>query len=220
MIDPDGARLRLRYRLRAQVADALAHDPFTGHKYVMSAFRDGVGAAPREQLAVLWRLDGEVLTVRAREAPRFPLNEAELEELHEDAGPELQIGSTLALQVLLCAQTNTLSGPTFLPADARAQQEHQPIPASRRLRWAQDRLAKAGFVFVVEPLHKVRDVKVPGRHLLPGIELQGTAIVTDAQAAADAWRTGVGRGKAYGFGMVAADGHRAIDESAFPHRTK
>ncbi|BBY54098.1 type I-E CRISPR-associated protein Cas6/Cse3/CasE [Mycobacterium koreense] len=201
-VHADGATA-LSYRLPADRAllRAAAHDRDLGHRFVASRFPDDLGGPPLE----LWRIGDGEFTVVSTVAPTgfvgTPL-------------PTVGLGERLSIAVTLEAVARRYPPAEVDPrvTSALLRNGHNPpsdLHGGRRVRvpdaelpgWVSVQLTKAG----LEPaaLTEVTRSRALRRgatmHLA---EVAAAVTVTDAAAANLALATGIGRGRAFGAGLI------------------
>lgn len=162
------------------------------HRTVMSGY-----GRERAEAGVLWRLDGERVRVRSQAGPdwsRLPPGARCVEQ-----GPSAPPAGILRLR--LCAVVSVSS----IRSDARRGQRRAILDPEERRAWLDRRCEDAGLRLLdaTMGLDVVRHgTRGAGRICLPGVEWSLVATVGDAAAFARAWADGIGRGRAYGFGML------------------
>ena len=78
-----------------------------------------------------------------------------------------------------------------------------PVPEADREAWAMARLERLGLSVTSCSMEASSEVRAPkGRSPWPVITVKATVTVRETETFANAWLTGTGKGKAYGFGML------------------
>lgn len=198
-----------------RVRDAVA-DPQRMHQLVMDGYRNATGdsATARADHNILFAIDqtgtnGQVrLVCQADTRPDWaPLNECTVTTpVTTDQAPAWTAGDTVAFRVDLNPMASTVAPRNPLSPDApRARGIRRPIrDRQEQLDWAHRKLTTAGLETTGMTIAAERKVTSPSKK---GMRLNittftGTATVTDPDLLDTALRTGLGRGKAYGCGLL------------------
>jgi CRISPR system Cascade subunit CasD len=182
-------------------------DPSAIHRTVMRAFPAAapVAAETRKHHGVLFRMEkhgeGLVLLVQSTTFPDFHRLPAgyliDLPEVRRIDG-ELQEVIAVGARLRFVVRASTMEG-----------HEHRPITSTEgRLAWLGTRAKGAGFwVETVdeEPLPRLRPSK---GMTFPGATFRGVLRVIDAEAALSTVRLGLGRARAFGFGLLSLEALR------------
>lgn len=168
------------------------------HRRVMNLFPDCDSASPREALGVLYRVEralstgGRVL-VQATVEPMSP--DAEVKRL-DDLLRALSVGS----RVMVRAQLN--SAKTVNRTEGgRVLRRRQPIPEKERATWFIGRLPFLSGIDLVRLDHTVLR---KGRTPIDTLTGDVIGTVTDPDGLVAALRTGIGKARAYGCGLLSA----------------
>lgn len=210
-------------RVRAVLGDVAAL-----HRLVMTAFPDGPLPDARARHGVLWRLEPEaarstvVLLVQSRTAPDWTrlrpgllAGAAETKEIDGALGA-VRAGARLRFRLV--------ANPTRRVIETRLGSDGAPRPGRRvpvrteeeLLHWLIRKGAEGGFSVgpdaaaaarsvVVRPLGDAtgrRGADRDGRITLRGVGFDGVLAVEDAARLRQALESGVGSGKAFGFGLL------------------
>jgi CRISPR system Cascade subunit CasE len=191
-----------RTLLRLDAGDAVLHADEL-HRISMDLFPvDLPEGSPRSEVGVLCRRDGENLLVQSLIPPSRPTRGATILE----TGPwQVPVDATrMTVRARLSAESNTSSGPAFLPKEARQRSGRRPIPPHQRREWAIKKLSEAGLLFQSPPATSVHELKFSdgARPPIPVVDISGMALVTDMSKFLPVLLGGLGRGKSYGVGLV------------------
>ncbi|MEU7942397.1 type I-E CRISPR-associated protein Cas6/Cse3/CasE [Microbispora bryophytorum] len=179
-------------------------DPDQLHKRMMTLVPDDLGADPRAQAGVLFRLEdtrnGVQILVQTRIEPqlsRLPdgYGEAATRQL-DGLLDRLQKGSVVHYRIAanpskrLGKSAGTKAGKLEALRGAAAEQ------------WWAERAAGNGLSVITISSQSQRDVRAKGgiRHAV--VRFDGTAVVSDPELVRTAVLTGIGRGKSYGCGLL------------------
>ena len=90
------------------------------------------------------------------------------------------------------------------PGEGRCYRRNPvPVPEADREAWAMARLERLGLSVTSCSMEASSEVRAPkGRSPWPVITVKATVTVRETETFANAWLTGTGKGKAYGFGML------------------
>jgi CRISPR system Cascade subunit CasE len=207
-----------------------ARNPEGLHKTVMRAFPDDAGASPRRAHAILHRLDEErgerlVLLIQSRTRPlveRWPAGYVldfggDLDLAFSVSGDNpairnveseraaFQVGRRFAFR--LRANTTRVIDTKTGPDGKRRRGRRVPLRSDEeRLRWLTRRAEAAGFTF--DPIAvRLTEVAASGGHranqvTVAGTLFDGVLVVRDVELFVRAVDEGIGRAKAYGFGLL------------------
>ncbi|WP_197319949.1 type I-E CRISPR-associated protein Cas6/Cse3/CasE [Saccharomonospora sp. NB11] len=196
------------------------------HRTVMSAFpKLPSGTAARQEHAILWRLDttpqGYTLYVQSKRHPdwaRLPygyLRDRALVRCLQPVFAALQPGRRFAFR-LLGNPSKAAAEPDSLPPRGRGRRVplHDP---NEQLAWLIRQGERCGFALLDAGVHgpdvalsalppltgykKARDTRTRKITITP-VRYDGHLTVTDPAALATALQSGIGRGKAYGCGLL------------------
>jgi CRISPR system Cascade subunit CasE len=199
------------------------------HRTLMKAFRDHVGANPREALGVLYRVDENrsrqeiLLFVQSAEKPDFsrmpsgyfasPADDLDLALAGDDGNPRVRslskerasiaAGDRLAFR--LRANTTRKILTKSLTDGTKQNGKRVPVRGDEaRLGWLERRAAKAGFAVADLRMSEVsqRGARGVSRLTLAGALFEGVLVVRDADLFRKALESGIGPAKAYGFGLL------------------
>lgn len=193
----------LRIPATTRLGRTLATDPLAAHSTVMSMFTiDPAAATPRAQMRVLF-------------ATR-----------HHPAGLELLISSATAPQHIPDPAETVMSGVRTVNLTAGDTHQFQlravptasrPVPAGRgrrytprtsdaKLEWLTRALTRRGLAVaesqIIDQQLIAGDHRAGHRITMPAVTFRGQLTVTDPAAAAIAVEEGIGRGRAYGAGLL------------------
>lgn len=216
----------IRARVSPMVRDAMLHNRDRAHVHVMSAYPIEAGPSPRSAMRILWHLDPRerVLTVQSDVPASAPGLLGEQTETAVVVPPEK--GKSVALRLLInCQKTPPSSSIPLKLREALQQQKAalpdedrgKPgkglayrsrmviVPEDERLDWARSRLARIGIDAAPEAIRV--GALTPARlgkrgHAVPAVDLAVSGTVVDADLFAEAIRSGVGKAKNYGLGLI------------------
>jgi CRISPR system Cascade subunit CasE len=217
------SRLRLEPR-RFEVQRALA-DSQAMHTLLLTAFPATPAASPREALGILFRVEIEqasgvpVVLVQSAVQPDWrPLADVfrtgARPQVKETSGAYAAIGPGARLRFRLRANP-TRRVPANRPGDKLAGKRVNLWRDEDRIAWIGRKLQDAGCELEARELHGQEELTCTiraeqtqrgareGRRLSHGaVVFDGILRVDDANALRAAIRTGIGAGKAYGFGLL------------------
>lgn len=205
------ARLALNTRhraVRADLADAVAM-----HQRVMSLFPDDLGDTARQAAAILFRLDdnrdGPCLLVQAGLPPspdRLPAGYGTWDTRHLQ--PLLD-----TLSAGMPVRYRLAGNPT--KRAARDSEHHKTgqmvvLTGTAADAWWARRAATAGLTLLSATAHAqpTATSRRPQRIRHAITQFDGVAVITDPDATRRAVRTGIGKGKPYGCGLLSLAPHR------------
>ncbi|MFG2430455.1 type I-E CRISPR-associated protein Cas6/Cse3/CasE [Streptomyces sp. NPDC048590] len=205
--EPVIARIRLNPHSRDVQRDL--RDATEMHRTVMRMVPDGLGDSPRSQAGLLYRLDetdnSSTLLVQANH-----LDPARLPAGYGQADIKSLTPMFTALRKGLAVRYRIVLNPAKrerLTLEARGKRGRiLPLSGADADQWWLRRATDAGLQIHVltptnmPPIRPRRQDSDGMRHSL--IRYDGTATVTDPGALHDAVRTGIGRGKPYGAGLL------------------
>lgn len=190
-------------RLRLAAGVNFGYDLTFEHKRIMALFPETEN--PRSAFEVLWRQGNDrTVFIQSNVAPDLSLVEsskglAGTLDTRDDAAEvtqaRLESGS-----VLLSARVNGVK---------RGPSGERPVPSDEVDAWAEALFARNGMAFksfqvTIERSKKLGRATASGRSVpAPSLLVEAVVNITDTSKAFDAWRSGVGRGKSHGFGLVA-----------------
>ncbi|GAA2094530.1 type I-E CRISPR-associated protein Cas6/Cse3/CasE [Brevibacterium salitolerans] len=213
------------YLVSPPLRDLLVKDRKRGHVHVMSAFPWVNDDAPRAAMSILWHIDARrrLLTVQSSRAPTAPALLGDRQSVEDMKDPAA--GNELELQVLIACQKTP---PSQVPESLRAQLKERPeghtpgtpmppgkgrayrsrlvvVPEKERLTWLARTFERNGLRVAEEAL----DVS-PLLHAnlgrrgrgIPAVEVTARGTVVDVPAFTRALRTGIGKGRTYGLGLL------------------
>lgn len=206
-------RIRLN-RMHPAVRHDLA-DRQELHKTTMRLLRDPAGPAPRAAGGLLYRLEPGIEAVLLVQTTHPP----HLEGLPAGYGTAVTHDLTFMFHALNpglavryrittapTATTPSLHEPAHQPDERRPGTKY-PLTGPAATAWWQRKATAAGLDLRSEPT--AHPMPFPLAHTRPNpgpyhrlIQFDGTATVTDPNALAAAVRTGIGRGKPYGAGLL------------------
>ncbi|MGP4001373.1 type I-E CRISPR-associated protein Cas6/Cse3/CasE [Streptomyces sp. 8N706] len=202
------ARIRLNPLSRAVQRDL--RDATEMHRTLMKLMPDNLGDTPRKNTGLLYRLDetdeSSTLIVQSRtplDATRLPTEYGRIDV--KDLAPMFG-----ALRKGLAVRYRIVLNPVKrerLPLDRKNQRGRiVPLDGPDADQWWSRRAADAGLQLhtllptSLTPVRPRTKAAPPMRHSL--LRYDGTATVTDTDALTEAVLTGIGRGKAYGAGLL------------------
>lgn len=191
-----------RTLLHLDVGDEVVHADAL-HRISMDLFPvDLPTDSPRREVGVLSRRDGENLLVQSLIPPSRPTRGAVILETGPWCPPIA--ASRVTVRACIAAESNTSSGPAFLPKESRQRSGRQPIPPHRRREWAIKKLSEAGLLFQSPPESSVSELPFSNgsRPPIPVVDIVGVALVTDMSKLLPVLVSGLGRGRSYGLGLV------------------
>lgn len=178
------------------------------HQRVMSLFPDGVDATPRSAAAVLYRVEvnsrGTALLVQSN-------IEACFDKLPEDYGS----AATRDISPLLAALEKDMAvryridiNPMITgPANGAKRGPRILLNGQAATTWWTARAESHGLLLLGyqhrtdrDPAHGVRPDGITIRHNI--IRFDGAALITDAEKLRESIRTGIGKGRPYGCGLL------------------
>lgn len=175
----------------AALAPGDAPDHGDLHKLTMRAFQASDGSEPtnrRENENILWRLDGETILLRSDNAPtNLPLGSRTRDDI--DFG--FETGDTVAFRVAVNAIARNTVGTRRVERTIAAE----GIPA-----WLDGRFGDALHIESINTLDIARQYRKGAPLIVTTVA--GIARVGDPDALKAALRHGVGRGKAFGCGLL------------------
>lgn len=195
------ARLRL-----SGAGQRAARDPQTLHKLLMRAFAEDVGG--RVGADLLCRIEAEDVVLAQYAAPAdwtALVKELSDVSVKDVEGAYAAVGSGQRLRFLLHAN------PTFDAVVEGKRRRTAIRDAHRQVEWLMRKLADAGchpFEADGQPQIAVGDTwqqrsrRGDARMTHQGVVYRGVLVVDDPEQLRDALRRGIGRGRAYGFGLL------------------
>lgn len=188
---------------RGDVARDLA-DPDQLHKRIMSLVPDELGADPRAQAGVLFRVEdtrtGVQILIQTQMAPllsRLPHGYAQAAVKELDGLLErLQTGSVVHYRI--AANPSKRLGKNAGPDAGKIK----ALRGAAAEQWWAKRAADNGLAVMTVSSQSQRDIRTKSgiRHAV--VRFDGTATITDATLARRAVLGGIGRGKSYGCGLL------------------
>lgn len=202
----------LQVKLSPMVRTSILTNRERGHVHVMSAFPRIVGDSPRSAFQVLWALGPQTrtLTVQSSTPAESPEVLGEILE-HRLLEPPAE-GESVQLQVTLAAQKTpaaqvTPELRTALKANGGKAYRSRLVlvPEEERPEWARKRLERIGLAvesdrLTVSPLQQTPLGKRGTS--IPAVTVAARGRVQDATAFEQALRSGVGKGKNFGLGLI------------------
>ncbi|MFD5786725.1 type I-E CRISPR-associated protein Cas6/Cse3/CasE [Streptomyces sp. NPDC127037] len=205
--EPVIARIRLNPHSRDVQRDL--RDATEMHRTVMRMVPDDLGESPRNQVGLLYRLD-ETDTTSTLLVQANHLDPAQLPSGYGQADIKSLTPMFTALRKGLAVRYRITLNPAKrerLSLEAKGKRGRiVPLSGADADQWWLRRAADAGLqIHVLNPTNmppiRPRRQNLDGmRHSL--IRYDGTATVTDPDALHEAVRTGIGRGKPYGAGLL------------------
>ncbi|REE61419.1 CRISPR-associated Cse3 family protein [Streptomyces sp. 3212.3] len=201
------ARIRLNPYSRAVQSDL--RDATQMHRTVMRLVPDGLGDSPRRTAGLLYRVD-ETTTASTLLVQGHHLDAGRLPADYGHADVKDLAPMFAALRKGLAVSYRIVLNPTKrerLPLQHKGQRGRIiPLSGPDADQWWTQRAADAGLQLRIltptnlAPARPRGADATPMRHSL--IRYDGTATITDPDALAQAVLTGIGRGKAYGAGLL------------------
>jgi hypothetical protein len=187
-------------RLPRQVAVKFDRDRDAGHRFVVSLLPDQLGATARAQTATLWRIGAgsesiDILTTAdlpsAQGGPVGTVNCGQSARLELTLEAVRAKSSPVAPAVVAALRAEGISW-----RDPRGRIDDGELPA-----WVESQLLKHGWKAVeIRELHR-RSVS-RRRAQMHLVECVVDVEVVDSALASESLRTGIGRGRSFGAGMV------------------
>ncbi|MCZ9348696.1 type I-E CRISPR-associated protein Cas6/Cse3/CasE [Streptomyces mutabilis] len=201
------ARIRLNPHSRNVQRDL--RDATQMHRTVMRMVPDNLGDAPRQQTGLLYRLD-ETDTSTTLLVQATQLDPARLPTGYGQADVKSLAPMFTALRQGLGVRYRIVLNPAKrerLPLDEKGKRGRiVPLAGADADQWWARRAAEAGLDLHVmtpttmDPARPRSTATQPMRHSL--IRYDGTATITDPTTLTHALRTGIGRAKPYGAGLL------------------
>ncbi|WP_067473455.1 type I-E CRISPR-associated protein Cas6/Cse3/CasE [Actinomadura hibisca] len=178
------------------------------HQRIMKLFPNGLGAQPRQQAAVLFRLDelasGTAVLIQSALKP-------DLDKLPTGYGvprcrslapllDSLRAGAPVHYRIIGNATSKLGKNTT-----AGRPKQVVPLQGADADRWWQRQAESAGLLvntLISSQLSSVSSQRGPGRMTHARTRFDGTATVTDPAALVERMKAGIGRGKPYGCGLL------------------
>ena len=175
------------------------HDAMWMHHRVMGLFGDlGSSSAARSEGAVLFRYEpwvgeGRVLVQSAADPVVEGVRSTALTPVLEQL--------TKGARVRFLLHANAVRTVNRTGEDGKTRTHRADVPEEQREQWLLDRTVSF-FTDVAVQDPEVSSSRLGRKAKLLTVSFTGTATVTDPQALAETVRAGVGRGKAYGCGLL------------------
>lgn len=172
------------------------------HKTVMRLVPDNLGPHPRQHTGLLFRLETDTPSPSLLVQTRLPPHPNRLPTGYG-------ITQTRNLAPMLRALTPGLDVRYRITANASKRDQHSrkaiPLQGEDALAWWYRRATQAGLHVHhadTDRRHFLRYRRQPGQPYHALTRFEGTATVTDPETLAHAVLTGIGKGKAYGAGLL------------------
>lgn len=212
-------RLNPDARSRDVIADL--NDARRLHKRIMSLFPDGQGSSPRAAMGVLYRVEHDTarglrILVQSQHAPsgqRLPEGYGDL------ASPIILKGLLEKLELGISVNYRITGNPTKRaaghdpknPNGRLGRGDLVSLTGSRAEEWWERRAAVAGLQLhslTARPLPELTSQSDRSQPLtIRAVQFDGTATITDPEAARVAVVDGIGRGRAFGCGLLSVLPH-------------
>lgn len=198
-------------RLSPAVRSAILNNADFGHQHVLAAFPRAHSGSPRSEFEVLWALNSseKLLVVQSAVAPTTPEVLGEVLDAGEVSSPST--GAALEVTVSIAPQkTPTANVPPELRQPVKSaggayRSRLVMVPEAERPAWFTQRMARIGFRVDAESIRMSPQSRVSlgsrGRSI-PAVTIRATGTVADSEAFTTAVRSGIGKGRNYGLGLI------------------
>lgn len=211
---------RIFFAPGSKVVQRALRDSHAAHRLVMSAFPDGAGDEPRARLGVLYRIDVDeeggtvACLVQSSVLPSMFTGELLDARAGADAWSSTPLEAFLhrtvvngrELRFRLRANPTRAILTKSLPDGRKQNGKRVPVRGDEaRAAWLERSFGQNGMGLVAvltRPEPVLRGTREGARVTHEGCSFEGVLRVDDAERAIRAIGAGIGRGKAYGFGLL------------------